>query len=44
LQESVGFVPNLAAAMAESPKLLNGFLAVRQCYEGGSFTPGEIQV
>jgi AhpD family alkylhydroperoxidase len=44
LQESVGFVPNLAAAMAESPELLNGFLAVRQYYEGGTFTPGEIQV
>jgi AhpD family alkylhydroperoxidase len=44
LQESVGFVPNLAAAMAESPELLNGFLAVRHIYEGGTFTPGEIQV
>lgn len=44
LQTSVGFVPNLAAAMAESPELLNGFLAVRQLYDGGTFTPGEIQV
>jgi uncharacterized peroxidase-related enzyme len=44
LQASVGFVPNLAAAMAESPPLLNGFLAVRHLYEHGSFTPGERQV
>lgn len=44
LQATVGFVPNLAAAMAESPELLKGFLAIRQIYEGGAFTPGEIQV
>lgn len=37
-------VPNLAAAMAESPQLLGGFLAVRDIYSGGTFTPGEIQV
>lgn len=44
LKESVGMVPNLAAAMAESPQLLKGFLAVRDIYHGGTFTPGEIQV
>lgn len=44
LQANVGFVPNLAAAMAESPELLKGFLAVRQIYDDGTFTPGEIQV
>lgn len=44
LQSSVGFVPNLAAAMAESPELLRGFLAVQQIYQEGTFSPGEIQV
>ncbi len=44
LKESVGMVPNLAAAMAESPQLLKGFLAVRDVYQGGTFTPAEIQV
>jgi AhpD family alkylhydroperoxidase len=40
----LGRVPNLAAAMAESPELLRGFLAVRQIYLSGTFTPAEIQV
>jgi AhpD family alkylhydroperoxidase len=44
LEANVGFVPNLAAAMAASPELLTGFLAVRGIYEGGTFTPGEVQV
>lgn len=44
LAANVGFVPNLAAAMAESPELLNGFLAVRRIYQQGTFTPGEIEV
>jgi uncharacterized peroxidase-related enzyme len=44
LQEQAGFVPNLAAAMAESPELLRGFLAVRDVYQAGTLTPGEIQV
>lgn len=44
LQANVGFVPNLAATMAESPELLKGFLAIRQLYFNGSFTPGEIEV
>ena len=44
LEVNVGFVPNLAAAMAESPELLNGFLAVQRIYQQGTFTPGEIQV
>ena len=44
LAASVGFIPNLAAAMAESPQLLRGFLAVRDLYRGGTFTPAEIQV
>ena len=44
LKASVGFIPNLAAAMSESPALLRGFLAVRDIYQSGSFTPAEIQV
>src|SRR3954470_17838348 len=41
---SVGFVPNLAATMAESPPLLAGFLAVRDIYQRGTFSGAEIQV
>lgn len=44
LQANVGFIPNLAATMAESPELLKGFLAVRQLYFTGTFTPAEIEV
>ncbi len=44
LAASAGFVPNLAAAMAESPELLTGFLAAMEIYQRGTFTPGEIQV
>jgi AhpD family alkylhydroperoxidase len=44
MKENLGRVPNLAAAMSESPQLLAGFLAVRDLYFGGTFTPGEIQV
>ena len=44
LKENVGMVPNLAAAMAESPQLLKGFLAVRDLYQAGTFTGDEIQV
>ena len=41
LQQSLGMLPNLAAAMAESPERLKGFLAVRQIYQGGTFSPAE---
>jgi hypothetical protein len=37
LQEDLGMIPNLAAAMAESPQLLQGFLAIRDIYQGGPF-------
>ena len=36
LTEQVGFVPNLAAAMAESPTLLEAFLALRSAAARGS--------
>ena len=44
LQQNLGLIPNLAAAMAESPELLKGFLTVREIYQGGTFTPAEVQV
>jgi AhpD family alkylhydroperoxidase len=44
LHSSVGMIPNLAAAMADSPHLIQGFLAVREIYANGTFTPAEIQV
>lgn len=44
LQANLGLIPNLAAAMAESPELLKGFLAAREIYTGGTFTPLEIEV
>jgi len=36
LQEAVGFVPNLAARMSESPALLSAFLGLREAYAKGS--------
>jgi AhpD family alkylhydroperoxidase len=44
LETNVGMIPNLAAAMAESPHLLEGFLRTREILSRGTFTPGEIQV
>jgi AhpD family alkylhydroperoxidase len=44
LQAEIGFIPNLAASMAESPELLKGFLTVRDLMDRGTFRQGEIQV
>ncbi|MGH9379597.1 MAG: hypothetical protein ACRD2Z_03140 [Thermoanaerobaculia bacterium] len=44
LRQGLGMIPNLAATMAESPELLRGFLAVREIFYGGTFSPAEIQV
>ena len=44
LKQAVGLVPNLAAGMAESPALLDGFLAVRDIYQNGTLSAAEIQV
>jgi AhpD family alkylhydroperoxidase len=44
LKGAIGMIPNLAAAMSESPELLKGFLTVREIFYGGTFTPGEVQV
>lgn len=44
LKEAFGLIPNLAATMAESPVLLNGFVGAFGNFHGGSFTNGERQV
>jgi AhpD family alkylhydroperoxidase len=44
LQGAFGMIPNLAAAMAESPELLTGFLSIRRILYGGTLSPVEIQV
>jgi AhpD family alkylhydroperoxidase len=44
LKEAVGMVPNLASAMAESPALLEGFVAIRAIYQSGTFSPIEREV
>jgi AhpD family alkylhydroperoxidase len=44
LKQSVGLVPNLAATMAESPTLVNSFVAVFGNFSSGSFSGAEKQV
>ena len=44
LRQNVGMVPNLAAGMASSPELLEGFLTLRRIYANGTFTAAEIQM
>jgi AhpD family alkylhydroperoxidase len=39
LQDAVGFVPNLAARMSESPALLEAFLKLREAAAKGSLDP-----
>ena len=41
LDKQLGFIPNLAATMAESPSLLEAFTALRAIYGRGSLTPIE---
>jgi len=41
LKKQVGFIPNLAATMAESPYLLEAFTSLRAIYGRGTFTPVE---
>ena len=43
VQRTLGFVPNLAAGMAEAPSLLHGFFAVREIYSQGTLSAAEIQ-
>lgn len=44
LEQAVGIIPNLAATMAESPTLLNGFVGAFGNFHGGTFTAGQRQV
>jgi len=44
VRETIGVIPNLAAAMAESPSLVKGFFALRELYHQGTLSPLEIQV
>jgi alkylhydroperoxidase family enzyme len=43
LRQTFGLVPNLAATMAESPTLVNGFVSAFGNFHGGSFTGAEKQ-
>jgi alkylhydroperoxidase family enzyme len=44
LQKNFGFVPNAAATMANSPVLLNAFIAAFGSFHGGAFAEAEKQV
>ncbi|HEU4727306.1 MAG TPA: carboxymuconolactone decarboxylase family protein [Kofleriaceae bacterium] len=44
LQQKLGLVPNLAATMAESPALVNSFVAAFGNFHGGTLTGGQRQV
>ena len=44
LQQAFGIIPNLAGAIANSPKLLTAFLAVFQQVHSSSLTEQEIQI
>jgi AhpD family alkylhydroperoxidase len=43
LQKGLGLVPNLAATMAESPILIQGFVGAFGNFHGGSFTSAQRQ-
>jgi len=43
LQQSLGLIPNLAATMAESPTLVNGFVGAFGNFHGGTFNGAEKQ-
>jgi AhpD family alkylhydroperoxidase len=44
LAQAFGMVPNIAGAIAGSPKLINGLVAVFQQVHGGTFPEEQIQV
>ncbi len=44
LLKEIGFVPNLVASMAESPSLIEAFIAVRSVLGRSAFTPLEREV
>jgi uncharacterized peroxidase-related enzyme len=44
LKQGLGFVPHLAATMAESPTLVNGFVGLRQTLARGELSPVEREI
>ena len=44
LERGLGFVPHLAATMAESPTLITGFVELRQTLAGGELTGVEREI
>jgi uncharacterized peroxidase-related enzyme len=44
LEQGLGFVPNLAATMAESPVLVSGFVDLRKTLAGGELTGVEREI
>ena len=44
LEQGLGFVPNLAATMAESPTLIRGFVDLRKTLAGGELTRVEREI
>ncbi len=44
LKESAGVIPNLAATMAESPVLIDGFVTLREIYGRGTLDPKEREI
>jgi uncharacterized peroxidase-related enzyme len=44
LERGLGFVPNLAATMAESPTLISGFVDLRRTLAGGELTGAEREI
>ena len=44
VQKVFGLIPNLAATMASSPTLINGFVGAVGNFSGGTFTGGERQI
>jgi len=44
LDDALGFVPNLAATMAESPTLISGFVELRRTLAGGELTGIEREI
>ena len=43
LNAAFGFIPNIAAAMATSPVLINSLVGLFKCVHGGSFSEAQIQ-
>ena len=44
LQNALGLIPNLAASMANSPPVVNSFVAAFGQFAGGTFSPSERQI